>query len=180
MMENINGLMDSENYILEAYFDLKSEFILKDEFIGGHQSLSPANLEALSDKLLESMDQSEIIFNAVATKSLEIFASYDQKYLGDMSNLLSNNLCELEKEVLPEFLIEKCFTEMRLEILQKGLVNSMNLFQRTVANAIYAMRKGEIDKEKLMGEKFKEIDYTIFYMFKMYQGTQERITLSLK
>lgn len=28
MMNNVNDLMDSENYLLESYFDLKANFIV--------------------------------------------------------------------------------------------------------------------------------------------------------
>jgi len=30
MMKNLNDLMDSENYLLEAYFDLKANFIVSE------------------------------------------------------------------------------------------------------------------------------------------------------
>jgi len=29
MMKNVNNLMDSENYLIEAYFDLKAKFIIE-------------------------------------------------------------------------------------------------------------------------------------------------------
>ena len=32
MMKNINNLMDSENYLLEAYFDLKAKFIIEENY----------------------------------------------------------------------------------------------------------------------------------------------------
>ncbi len=32
MMTNVNNLMDSENYLLEAYFDLKAKFIIEEKY----------------------------------------------------------------------------------------------------------------------------------------------------
>ena len=49
MMVNINSLMDSENYILEAYFDLKAEYLIKQST--RHQK------QVLMDALLSHMHQ---------------------------------------------------------------------------------------------------------------------------
>ena len=33
MMKNVNNLMDSENFLMESYFDLKAKFIIEENFM---------------------------------------------------------------------------------------------------------------------------------------------------
>lgn len=35
MMNNVNNLMDSENYLLETYFDFKAKYIIEENFYVG-------------------------------------------------------------------------------------------------------------------------------------------------
>ncbi len=37
MMKNVNSLMDSENYLIEAYADLKAKFIIEENFMNVEQ-----------------------------------------------------------------------------------------------------------------------------------------------
>jgi hypothetical protein len=37
MMKNVNSLMDSENYLIEAYVDLKAKFIIEENFMNIEQ-----------------------------------------------------------------------------------------------------------------------------------------------
>ena len=60
-------------------------------------------------------------------------------------------------------------------MIEKGLVIGMNFFQRTVLDAIYAHENDDLSSQDFLNLKFKNVDYSIFYMFKMYQATQERI-----
>ena len=50
----------------------------------------------------------------------------------------------------------------------------MNFFSRKVQNSIHALINGkEFTKDEFTGVEFREIDFSIIYMFKMYQGTQD-------
>ena len=164
--------MDSENYILEAYFDLKAEYIVRES--------SKAQKQMLVDELLAHMHQNEVVFNRVATESIRIFESYDEEYAGDMTNLLVDSVCELVRGEVPEELVSKCQTEMSLEVLGRGLVIGMNFFQRSVLDAIYADINHTLIKEDFLSVEFQNIDYSIFFMFKIYQATQARIFISLE
>ena len=55
----------------------------------------------------------------------------------------------------------------------------MNFFQRSVLDAIYADLDHTLIKEDFLSVEFKNIDYSIFFMFKIYQATQARIFISL-
>lgn len=72
MMKNVNSLMDSENYLIEAYIDIKSKFIIEKNY---------DSLEAdFFDQLLESQENTEVIFNKISVESLELFSNYDPDY----------------------------------------------------------------------------------------------------
>ena len=93
MMVNINELMDSENNILEAYFNLKAEYLVKES--------SKERKQKLADELMASMKQNEVIFNHVATESIQIFDSYDSSYSTDMIHLLVDDVCDLVRGKVP-------------------------------------------------------------------------------
>lgn len=52
----------------------------------------------------------------------------------------------------------------------------MNFFQRTVRNTLEEFEKGGLNRDKFLEPKFKEIDYSLFYMVKNYDNIQSRIT----
>ncbi len=88
MMENVNNLMDSENYLLETYFDFKSKFIIEQNF----------EVESIFfDNLLKSQQNSEVIFNQISVQSLELFPNFDSSYTKEFIELLINKTCELTK-----------------------------------------------------------------------------------
>ena len=141
---------------------------------------SKAKKQALVEELLSHMSQNEVVFNRVATESIKIFESYDEEYAADMVSLLVDDVCELVRGEVPEELVRKCRTEMSLEVLGRGVVIGMNFFQRSVLDAIYADIGRTLIKEDFLGVEFRNIDYSIFFMFKIYQATQARIFLSLE
>ena len=55
----------------------------------------------------------------------------------------------------------------------------MNFFQRSVLDAIYSDVDETLMKEDFLSVEFRNIDYSIFFMFKIYQATQARIFVSL-
>ena len=56
----------------------------------------------------------------------------------------------------------------------------MNFFQRTVLDAIYSDISHTLIKEHFLSVEFQNIDYSIFFMFKIYQAVQARIFISLE
>lgn len=89
MMKNVNNLMDSENYLIEAYLDVKAKFIIEENFI----NLDPEFFE----DFLESQQSIEVIFNKISVESLDLFSNYDETYKTDFINLLVKDICELIK-----------------------------------------------------------------------------------
>lgn len=90
MMKNVNNLMDSENYLIEAYLDVKAKFIIEENFI----NLDPEFFE----DFLESQQSIEVIFNKISVESLDLFSNYDETYKTDFINLLVKDICELIKD----------------------------------------------------------------------------------
>ena len=95
MMKNVNSLMDSENYLIEAYLDLKMKFIIEENF---------GNVEEeFFDELLESQLSVEVLFNKISVESLDLFSNYDENYKSDFIEILITNTCDLvEGEVSAE------------------------------------------------------------------------------
>ena len=60
--------------------------------------------------------------------------------------------------------------------MEKGFLHLMNFFQRTVRNTLEEFEKGGLNRDKFLEPKFKEIDYSLFYMVKNYDNIQSRIT----
>lgn len=90
MMKNVNSLMDSENYLIEAYLDLKAKFIIEENF---------GNVEEeFFDELLESQLSVEVLFNKISVESLDLFSNYDENYKSDFIELLIKNTCDLVEE----------------------------------------------------------------------------------
>ena len=131
------------------------------------------------EELIANMKQNEVIFNRVASESIQIFASYDSTYSTDMIHLLTEDVCNLVRRNVPEELVHKCETELSLKLMDRGLVIGMNFFQRIVLDAIYADTKHELLREDFLKVEFANIDFSIFFMFKIYQATQARIFISL-
>ena len=82
--------MDSENYLIEAYLDVKAKFIIEENFI----NLDPEFFE----DFLESQQSIEVIFNKISVESLDLFSNYDETYKTDFINLLVKDICELIKD----------------------------------------------------------------------------------
>ena len=93
--------------------------------------------------------------------------------------MLVDSVCDLIKGDVPDELVRKCETELSLEVLERGLVIGMNFFQRSVLDAIYSDADSTLMKEDFLSVEFRNIDYSIFFMFKIYQATQARIFISL-
>ena len=96
-----------------------------------------------------------------------------------MTSLLVDSVCDLIKGDVPDELVQKCESELSLEVLERGLVIGMNFFQRSVLDAIYSDADRTLMKEDFLSVEFRNIDYSIFFMFKIYQATQTRIFISL-
>lgn len=86
MMDSINSLMDSENYQLEAYFDLKT-YYLYDQF-GVDQA-------TFTRKFLQEVNSQEVQFVRVAINSISIFGEYDPDYITEFTQLLISDICEV-------------------------------------------------------------------------------------
>jgi len=84
MMNNVNNLMDSENYLLETYFDFKAKYIIEENFTVD---------STFFDSLLSSQQSSQVLFNEIAVQSLDLFSNYDESYTQDFIQLLVENVC---------------------------------------------------------------------------------------
>ena len=93
--------------------------------------------------------------------------------------MLVDSVCDLIKGDVPDELVRKCETQLSLEVLERGVVIGMNFFQRSVLEAIYSDADGTLMKEDFLSVELRNIDYSIFFMFKIYQATQARIFISL-
>ena len=71
MMSSINSLMDSENYQLEAFFDLKTYYLY--DQAGVDQT-------TFTDKFLRANAGAEVAFVRAAADSMRIFGPYDPLY----------------------------------------------------------------------------------------------------
>lgn len=65
-------------------------------------------------------------------------------------------------------------------MVRSGLMDSMNFFQRVIKEIIIKSYEGRAARPEFVKQSYKNIDLSIFYAFKMYQGTQARITRSLE
>lgn len=88
-------------------------------------------------------------------------------------------MCKLGAEFLTPFENNKCLKEMTLNILDGGILISMNFFQRNVRTALEDLRMQYITNNatKYQGDYFRQLDFVeldkmLIYMFKIYQLTQ--------
>ena len=166
MLSNINNLMDSENYLLENYFELKV-YYLQEQTI---------DYQEFENKLLESLEQNEVVFNKIALEAMTTFEEDDPKFLEEFSDLLIVDVCELTQQYFVEWEVEKCFNEMHNKMLEEGLMSAMTYFQRIVYQAVFDLKKTGVEPEEYFKKKrFEDLDDYIIYMFKLYQATQARM-----
>lgn len=98
-------------------------------------------------------------FNNVANSLTTVFSQYDPHYEQIFVDTLVTGVCNLSAAVLTPFENTKCKKELTLNILDGGILISMNYFQRNVRTAledIYAMYvsgRSEISK----GDYFQQI-----------------------
>jgi hypothetical protein len=89
----------------------------------------------------------------------------------------------LDYGYITDYQYEKCILELSNSTLSKGVVAGMVNFQRTLQTQIYSsLNKSYTNQEAIeVFNKidFREIDESLFYMFKLYQATQAQIYLSL-
>lgn len=170
VISEVNGLMRSENKLLENYFNLRTAY-----------SLDPNKYinQSLYDKLILTLNQTETKFNSVANRLTTIFRTYDPDYQQNFVNSLVNSVCKLSAEVLTPFENNKCLKEMKLNILDGGILISMNFFQRNVRTALEDLTAQYItnNASKYQGDYFRQLDFVeldkmLIYMFKIYQLTQ--------
>lgn len=69
---------------------------------------------------------------------------------------------------------------MHYKMLEGGLINSMQFFQRIVYEAVFDLKKNNTDPHQYFRQKiFEDLDDYIFYMFRLYQATQARMNKGL-
>lgn len=161
--------MRSENRLLENYFDLRAAYSLNaDKYIN----------QSLYDKLIGTLNQTETKFNSVANRLTTIFSTYDPDYQTNFVQSLVTSVCKLSAADLTPFENNKCLKEMTLNILDGGILISMNFFQRSVRTALEDLKLQYMgNAPKYQGDYFRQLDFVeldkmLIYMFKIYQLTQ--------
>jgi hypothetical protein len=115
----------------------------------------------------------------VADQLTTVFSQYDPNYQTTFVNALVTSVCQLSAPYLTPFENQKCVKELTLNILDGGILISMNFFQRNVRTALEDLRGAYITKDGTVpkGDYFRqisfiELDKMLIYMFKIYQQTQ--------
>jgi hypothetical protein len=170
VITEISQLMRSENKIFENYFDLRAAYSLDpDRYLN----------DTLYRKLIATLNETDTNFNSVANKLTVIFSQYDPNYEANFVNVLVGNICRLSAPFLTPFENAKCLNELRLNILDGGILISMNYFQRNVRTALEDLRLQYIVRNASVsgGDYFRQLDFVeldkmLIYMFKVYQQTQ--------
>ena len=157
--------MDSENYLLENYFELKVYYLQE----------QTADYQQFEKKLLDSLEQHQVIFNTVALEAMTTFEEDDPKFLEEFSDLLIVDVCQLTQEHFEQWEVYKCFHEMHNKMLEEGLMSSMTYFQRIVYQAVFDLKAGTEPEDYFKKKRFEDLDDYIIYMFKLYQATQARM-----
>lgn len=78
--------------MIESYFIFKAY----------HTNLENKYNEELAKKLLAVVNQTESNFNKVAVHSITLFSEFDANYSEKMIRILTTNICEHTKQILPE------------------------------------------------------------------------------
>lgn len=135
-------------------------------------------MDQISSEIAERLNQTEPVFTQVAKDSIDIFSA-DPTFTSDFNNLLIKDVCQLTAWVFQPWQVLYCMYNFTTPVLQHGLVNSMTFFQRNAFAALtelQAKQKQNINKTAYFQQSvFKDIDDSIFYMFRLYQATQARM-----
>ena len=119
--------MRGENRLLEGYFELKAGY-----YLNGTQALSPSFFTAIEDHL----HQAGLEWNAYSNEVSYILRDYDPTFESTFDRALVTNVCTLGSPDLPPYMISKCASDLKLNLLDGGIMISMNYFQRQVWEAI--------------------------------------------
>ena len=101
MVQDINDLMDSENYLLENYFDLKNYYLMEPEM---------TDPEIIRREILFSLDQDVTDFSKIALQANVVFKDSDPTFLDEFTLILVNDVCELTRSVFPDKEYQNCAT----------------------------------------------------------------------
>ena len=71
-------------------------------------------------------------WNAYSSQVQYILKDYDPNFEATFFNSLVAHVCDLGRPDLPASLYQTCLTEMRLNMLDGGIMISMNFFARNV------------------------------------------------
>lgn len=125
------------------------------------------------------LNETDTKFNSVADHLTTIFNNYDPTYENNFIHDLVTSVCQLSSTDLTPFENSKCVNELTLNILDGGILISMNYFQRNVMTALEDLRMFYIidTEQPPEGDYFRqlsfiELDKMLIYMFKVYQQTQ--------
>ena len=170
MVKLINDLMDTENFLLENYFEMKTYYMAYNY---------SKSVEQITREISTHLNQSEPVFTSKAKESLNIFASTDPAFGVDFNMLLVDDICSLTSWGFEEWGVDYCNFNFTYSIMELGLVNSMVFFQRNAYSALmelYSKQKESINKvDYFTSAVFRDIDDSLFYMFRLYQATQARM-----
>lgn len=118
MIRSINSLMDSENYQLEALFDLKTYYLYDSK----NKSAS-----AFTSEFLRQNQQTELPFVNAAISSIPLFSYYDPDYTYEFTDMLVTDICEVVAKVgLADWEMEKCRNGFNTEFMRQGILGAMS------------------------------------------------------
>jgi hypothetical protein len=170
----INELMDTENFLLENYFEMKTYYMAFNY---------SKSVEQITREISVHLNQSEPIFTSKAKESLNIFAGTDPTFDDDFNNLLVQDICSLTSSLFEKWGVDYCRSNFTFSMMELGLVSSMTFFQRNAYSSLmelYSRQAESINKvEYFTTDVFRDIDDSLFYMFRLYQATQARMYESL-
>lgn len=86
MVKLINDLMDTENFLLENYFEMKTYYMAYNY---------SKSVEQITMEISAHLNQSEPIFTSKAKDSLNIFANTDPTFVTEFNSLLVDDICSL-------------------------------------------------------------------------------------
>lgn len=129
------------------------------------------------------LNQTEPRFTKVAKDSVDLFSG-DPTFTKDFNDLLVVDSCKLTAFLFEPWQVYYCINNFTTPILSLGLVSGMTFFQRNAYNALselLAKQHQNINKTAyFMQDVFTDIDDSIFYMFRLYQATQDRMYKGLR
>lgn len=132
MVKVINDLMDTENFLLENYFEMKTYYMAYNY---------SKTVDQITLEIAAHLNQSEPVFTSKAKESLNIFSSTDPAFVQDFNSLLVQDMCSLTAWVFEQWEVDYCHFNFTYSIMELGLVNSMTFFQRNAYSALMELHR---------------------------------------